>query len=104
MISSLLGGIVSFISSLGSIYTAPINAVITNFFPDLTNMLSTITSVFNNVFSIIGWFMNLIPPTARTVMISILMFWLSVWPLRVAVWNVSFGLNFIKRINIFSSK
>lgn len=104
MISGFLSGIIEFIGGLGSIYFAPIDAIITNYLPSVADFLNVITNVLNMVTGVIAWFINLIPPVTRGVILFIISFWVTIWPLRIAVWNISFGLNFIKRINIFSSK
>lgn len=104
MINALLSGITNFISGLASIYTAPINAVITNYFPDTANIISLINTILSYITNTITWFAYLIPPNTRAMILFIIYFWLGVWPLRVVIWNVQLGLDFIKRINIFSSK
>lgn len=104
MINSLLEGITNFIANLGAIYTAPINAIITNFFPDTANIISLINTILSYITSGITWFAYLIPPNTRAMLLFIIYFWLGVWPLRVVVWNVQLGLDVIKRINIFTSK
>ena len=104
MINALLSGVIEFISSVAAVFTAPINALIVNAFPDLSNYLVVITNVLNQITGVIAYFLSLIPPFTRSVILMIFTFWITIWPLRIAVWNISFGLNFIKRVNIFSSK
>lgn len=104
MINALLSGILTFIYNVGNVFTAPINAIISTAFPDLSNFLGTITNVLNMISGVLAWFINLIPPVTRALILLILNFWILATPIRVAVWNISFGLDFIKRINIFSSK
>ena len=104
MINAILSGLIDFITSIANVYTAPVNAIITNFFPDLTNYLVIITNVLNQIGGVIGWFASLIPPITRGIIIFILTFWVTIWPLRIAVWNISLGLDFIKRVNIFGGK
>lgn len=104
MINALLSGITNFVSGLGAIYTAPINAVITNYFPNVTNFISGVNTILSYMTNTITWFAYLIPPNTRAVILFIVYFWLGIWPLRVVVWNIQLGLDFIKRINIFSSK
>ena len=104
MINSLLEGITNFIANLGAIYTAPINAIITNYFPDTANIISLINTILSYITNGITWFAYLIPPNTRAMLLFIIYFWLGVWPLRVVVWNVQLGLDVIKRINIFTSK
>lgn len=104
MINAILQGLITFIYNVGNVFTAPLNAVISGAFPDLSNFLVAITNVFNMISNVIGWFLNLIPPITRALILFIINFWVVVTPIRVAVWNISFGLDFIKRINIFSSK
>lgn len=104
MINVILSGLIDFITAIANVYTAPVNAIITNFFPDLTNYLVVITNVLNQIGGVIGWFASLIPPITRGIIIFILTFWVTIWPLRIAVWNISLGLDFIKRVNIFGGK
>lgn len=104
MINAILSGLIDFITAIANVYTAPVNAIITNFFPDLTNYLVVITNVLNQIGGVIGWFASLIPPITRGIIIFILTFWVTIWPLRIAVWNISLGLDFIKRVNIFGGK
>lgn len=104
MINSFFQGLFSLLTNMASVYTTPVNAVLSNAFPDLNNMLGVITNILSMISSIIGWFVNLIPTNCRNLIIFIFTFWLSIWPLRVVLWNVTFGLDFIKRINLFSSR
>ena len=104
MINAILSGLLTFIYNVGNVFTAPVNAIISTAFPDLSNFLSVITNVLNMISSVIAWFLNLIPPITRALILLILNFWVLVTPIRVAVWNIAFGLDFIKRINIFGGK
>lgn len=104
MINAIFSGFFQLITNIASVYLAPLNLVLSTFFPDLNNVLGIVSNVLNQVVSLLGWFVNLIPPNCRAVIVLIFTFWTGIWPTRVVVWNVSYGLNFIKRLNIFSSK
>ena len=62
MINAFLNGIISFISNVASVYTYPVNLVLTTFFPDITDILEIVTNVLNQVLSVLGWYKIYKPP------------------------------------------
>lgn len=66
MINILLNGILKFMVNIANIGLSPINNLLYNNFPDLTNYLNDFSSLLNNyVAPIIGWFIALIPPKTK---------------------------------------
>ena len=104
MFKAIIEGFFNLLISFASIFTRPISSIINQFIPDLGNFLSSITDLLGLVMNSIGWFWALLPPLTRVAILSIISFYITMMPLRVAIDSVSRGLNLIKRINIFSSK
>lgn len=73
MIKALLSGILKIITSLLNVFLMPINALLENLFPDMSNAISTFTSFVNTyVGGSLAYFFSILPPTFR----SLLVLWL----------------------------
>lgn len=70
MINAIIKGIFSLLISLLNVILLPINALVENLLPDLTNLINTfnlfITTFFNEK---LGYFFHFLPPITSTVII-----------------------------------
>lgn len=100
MIKLLITIVLSFIMTLASVITAPINALITTYFPDVTSFMQSVISIYdNNIAAYIGFFLDLIPTNVLAALLTYINFGMLIkWyfePLYQAVTN---GLRFIKKL------
>lgn len=58
MINKLLMGVFKLVISLVNVILTPINLLITNYLPDISNALSLIRQLFNTCFTYIGWVLD----------------------------------------------
>lgn len=66
MINIILNGLLKFIVNIANIGLGPINSLLYNAFPDLTEYMNDFANLLNNyVAPIIGWFIALIPPKTK---------------------------------------
>lgn len=71
MIKKILKGILKMILKLLNIFLIPVNTLIENIFPDMTNAIQTFTNFVNNVLgSNLAYFFHLLPPIFRTLLIT----------------------------------
>ena len=70
MIKAILNGILKMIMGVLNIVLLPINALIENIFPSMTNALSTFTDFVNNVLgSRLAYFFSILPPILRSLLV-----------------------------------
>lgn len=66
MINAIINGLLKFIVTVANIGLVPVNALLVNAFPDLTEYINDFSSVLNNyVAPVLGWFIALIPPKTK---------------------------------------
>lgn len=58
MINKLLMGVFKLVIGLVNVILTPINLLITNYLPDLSNALALIRQLFNTAFTYIGWVLD----------------------------------------------
>ena len=58
MINKLLMGVFKLVIGLVNVILTPINLLITNYLPDLSNALALIRQLFNYAFTYIGWVLD----------------------------------------------
>lgn len=104
MIKALINGIFGVMLSIASIFTAPISSILTNYFPTLTGIISSMTNLVNLFIGSIPYFAYMIPPLTKATIYMIFTFWITQQPLVLVIRNVSQSLDLLKRINIFTSR
>ena len=71
MIKKLLKGILKMILKILNIVLIPINSLIENVFPDMSNAIQTFTNFVNNVLGTnLSFFFHLLPPIFRTLLFT----------------------------------
>lgn len=71
MIKAILKGILKMILSLLNIFLLPVNALIENIFPDMSNAIQTFTNFINNIIgNNLSYFFSMFPPTFKTLLFT----------------------------------
>lgn len=58
MINAIINGILSFVSGLLTLVLSPIDALITQYLPDVSSVLSGVSSFFSEILGIIPWLLS----------------------------------------------
>lgn len=100
MIKLLITIFLGAVMTIASVITAPVNALITTYFPDISSFMQNVISIYdNNIVAYIGFFLDLIPTNVLAALLTYINFGLTCkWyfePLYQAVTN---GLRFIKKL------
>lgn len=76
MIKAIINGIMKLIMSLVSVLTAPIDMIIEQALPDLSNALNSFASVLNLITDVMGWVISLtgISTTAISLIVTYYVF------------------------------
>ena len=74
MINLILNGIINLIMGLVNIVTAPIDALISQFLPDLSTAIGSVASFFNTISSSIGWVISLSGISSTAISLIVLYF------------------------------
>lgn len=98
MIGSLLSGLfnlmLNLISTIIQIIVFPLNAIITGLLPDVSQSITSTVNGFTQLFSHLGWAINLLPETFIDILLVILTIRLAVMFIGnntrrlINVWNV----------------
>lgn len=80
------------IKSIVDIFMLPINALVVNLFPDLSNILTVFNSSLTKVVGpTLGWFAHLLPPTARV----LILLWLSI---LIGYYTITYSVHLIIKV------
>lgn len=101
MIKALLNGIMKIVTSALDIVLLPVNALIGNLFPNMSNAISSFTTFVNTyIGGTLGYFFSILPPICRSIIILWFTFLITyygvVWSysLIVKIWNVIHKIKF----------
>lgn len=72
MFKLLFNGLTAILANILSIICWPINQIIVNIVPDLSDKITFITDNLNNVFSGLSWAISILPATIVTTLLFIL--------------------------------
>lgn len=90
------------IKSIANIILAPINLLVVNMFPDLSNLLSTFNGAITAIFgSGLGYFASILPPMTRGLIVFYLGILISYYTISITVHGVLKVLKIIKAIQIW---
>lgn len=80
------------IKKIVEIFLTPINLLVANLFPNLTNIISTFNSAVSTLLgSTIGYFSSILPPITRT----IILLWFSI---LISYYGVVFSIHLIMKV------
>lgn len=95
MIKAIINGLMSLVTSILDIVLLPVNALIENIFPDMSNAINTFSNfVSTYIGGSIGYFASILPPISRSIIILWFTFLISyygvVWSYTaiIKIWNV----------------
>lgn len=95
MINALLKGILSIITSILNIFLLPINALIENIFPDMSNAIGTFNTFINTyVGGTLSYFFSILPPIFRGILVIWFTFVIAYYSIYytyigiLKIWNV----------------
>ncbi len=90
------------IIGITGVVVAPINALVVNLFPDLTNIINTFNNIVTNYVSPgFSWFFSIIPSTARTLIILYLTILLGYYGISITVHGIIKAYQIIKKIKFW---
>lgn len=104
MINKIIMGFYGFIFNFVGAFTAPISDLLTNAFPSLTNITTSINNLFLRISDYILWFWFLVPPNTKLAIIAFLTVVVACQPKLISMNILGYILDFVKRLNIFGSK
>ena len=94
MFKALFNIIINMLATIIQIIVWPVNQIITNTLPDLTDKITSVTNVFNSVFNSINWALSILPD----VVIESLLFILSVEVVMLAIHKSTHALTMVWNI------
>lgn len=102
MAKALFKVLLKFIKSIVNIFLAPVNALVVNLFPDLSNLLSAFNSAVSQIIGgNLAFFSHLLPPTTRTFILLYLTILISYYTITISVHLVLKVINIIRRVKIW---
>ena len=102
MAKAIFTVLLKFIKSIVNIFLAPINALVVNFFPDLSSLLSTFNSAVSRIIGgNLAFFSHLLPPMTRTFILLYLGLLISYYTITISVHLVLKIINIIRRVKIW---
>lgn len=91
MFKALFNIIINMLATIIQIIVWPVNQIISNTLPDLTDKITSVTNVFNSVFNSINWALSILPD----VVIESLLFIISVEVVMLAIHKSTHALTMV---------
>ena len=91
MFKALFNIIINMLATIIQIIVWPVNQIISNTLPDLTDKITSVTNVFNTVFNSINWALSILPD----VVIEALLFIISVEVVMLAIHKSTHALTMV---------
>ena len=102
MAKAIFKVLLKFIKSVVDLILSPINLLVVNLFPNLSNLLNTFNSSVSSVLgSSLGWFAHLLPPTTKSIVLFYLGILISYYTVTVTVHGIIKVIHIIKQIKIW---
>lgn len=93
--------LLKFIKSIADIILAPINLLVVNLIPDVSNMISVFNAGVERVIGTnLAFFSHMLPPTTRTLILLYLGFLITYYTITITAHGVLKVINIIKAIKI----
>lgn len=91
-----------FVVWIANFFLAPINALVVNFVPDLTEKINLLESIVNRFFTpTLSWFFNLLPPHTKSIVIFYLGLLIVLFTITIGVHAVLKVIHLIKNIKFW---
>lgn len=95
LISMLFNFLLGLVATVLQLVCMPVNAIITNLLPDVSNSIMQVTTGVNNLMTSLPWALSVLPATFITTLVVC-------WGIRLAVSNISISTRtLIKVWNVF---
>lgn len=104
MVDKLIEGLYNFLFGLVGTFTSPISNLLNTNFPDLSNVITQVTGFINSLSSLFAYFLYLVPPLTRVVLLAFLSTVILVYPGMIAIELLGKSLDLIKRVWPFGGK
>ena len=102
MIKAILNGLLGFIKVIVASIMTPINALFVNLFPNLGLYLVNFNNVLTNyVSNFSGWFLFILPPNARNLVVLYVQFLVSYYYVYISVLVVYNVFKLIRNLKIW---
>lgn len=88
LITKLFTFILTLITNIVSLLLSPLTSAISALIPDLTTYVAKIQSFINTMLYMVGWFLNLLPPGVKSVILlylSLLLIFFTAYAIYVVV-------------------
>lgn len=72
MFNAIISGLLGLLATVLQVIVSPINLVITNALPDLSDKIVETSNVISGVFDSITWALGLIPPQVQAILLFII--------------------------------
>lgn len=94
--------LMKFITVIANFFLAPINALVVNVFPDLTDKLNYFESAMNRLFTpLLSWFFHLLPPYARSFILFYILILVVLYTTSLAIHVVLKVIKIIQNVKIW---
>lgn len=101
MIKAILNGILNMISSLITLFLSPVNALLNGLFPNFGVVITAFNNITSYINSYISYFLYLIPPTTKTILIMFLTLYISYMGIRLTYVGITKIFGIIQRIKFW---
>lgn len=102
MAKALFNVFFKIIKSVVGIFLAPVNALVVNLFPDLSQLLTTFNAGVEALLGTgLGYFAHLLPPTTRVIILLWLAILLAYYGITVSVHLILKVIHIIKKLKIW---
>ena len=92
----------SVIVSITNMFLFPINALLVNFFPDMTNYINSFnTNITLYIGSNLAYFSSMLPPTTRGLIVFYLTFLVSYYTISFSIHGILKVIRIIKAIKVW---
>ncbi len=99
MIQAILNGVFSLVNSAISMVLTPIDSLFSHLFPDISNYISIVNNFFTSTLPpYVNWFVNLFPPTFKSLFGLYLTFLLSLGVVIISVHTYVYVYRLIQKI------
>lgn len=102
MAKAIFSVLLKFIKSIADIILSPINALVVNFLPDLSSLISTFNSAVERFIGTnLAFFANLLPPFTKNLILIYLGFLITYYTIVLTAHAILKVINIIKAIKIW---
>ena len=104
MVNKLISGLYDFLFSLTGAFTSPISDFLNQNFPDISYIISHVTTFINGLSGYFAWFIHLLPSLTRLALLAFLATVIMCYPGMIVIELAGKSLDVIKRVWPFGGK